>query len=73
MTQKASLAEALEAGPIERIEIDLMPNKQFRWKLWCEGKMIYCAAGKGTKKEIVSMIESTKLITHVMMGVPVDE
>lgn len=75
MNQKAqtTLREALESGPVERIEIELMPNKQFRWKLWSSGRMTYCANGKGVASEIDAMMKSTSMIARTMMGVPVDE
>lgn len=63
------LRDALEAGPIERIEIELMPNSQFRWKLWCGGGLAYCAAGIATASEIDSMIQATDIITRKTLGV----
>jgi hypothetical protein len=67
-----TLRQALEAGPVERIEIELMPNAQFRWKLWSDGRMKYCANGHGVASEINAMIQSTDLITRTMMGVEID-
>lgn len=69
---RKTLQQALDAGPIERIEIELLPNKQFRWKLWSDGRMTYCASGQGVDSEITAMIKSTELITRgMMMGTPI--
>lgn len=66
----SNLQKALHSGKIERIEIEIMPGKTFRWKLWTAGKLAVCANGQATVAEIDAMIEASSLITKTMLGVP---
>jgi hypothetical protein len=74
-----TLSEALESGPIERIEIELVPRLatsspgQFRWKLWSGGRLVFVATGAATPAEIAAMIQSTSMITQTTLGVEAND
>ncbi len=65
------LSDAMESGPIERIEIEFLPNA-FRWKLWAGGRMTYSATGKAVASELAAMIEATDTIARTVLGVSAD-
>ena len=69
----SDLQTVLESIDIDRIEIELLENCSFRWKLWSEGSLVYCALGRGAASEIEAMIKTTNLLTKAMLGVQPNE
>ena len=69
----SKLNEVLAGREIERIEIELLENCKFRWKLWSEGQLVFCILGDATPAQINAMINSSSLITKGMLGVFPDE
>ncbi len=69
----SNLQAAIDGNDIDRIEIELLENCSFRWKLWSDGSLIYCAIGRGVSSEIEAMIKTTNLITKTMLGVQPNE
>lgn len=58
-------------GPVEvqRIEIELLDNCRFRWKLHSEAGLIYAAVG--TRDAIPAMIGASQAIVDSMLGTEV--
>jgi hypothetical protein len=58
-------------GPVEvtRIEIELLDNCRFRWKLHSEGGLIYAAVGD--REQVDGMIDASRVIVDSMLGLQV--
>lgn len=56
------------AGPVDvsKIEIELLENCRFRWKLYGDsGQLLYCALGNAA--DVSSMLASTRAIVATML------
>jgi hypothetical protein len=76
-----SFQNALDGGPIERIEIEILPPRrrresgtqtsrgQFRWKLWSGGRLVFVTTGVALPIEIEAMIHTTNVIVKTTLGI----
>lgn len=65
-TLQAAL-DGLGDEPLERIEIEFV-GTSFYWHLWSAGQRVFSA--EADAGQIAGMMEATRLLTHVALGVP---